>query len=113
MKPSAVLALTSITFFTSSASGQSQSPANRPDSTAAVSGSRTGRGEHKDAPNARDLEREIDAVRAENAEVRALLHMMEEQQKLLLEQVERLQKRLDVGVAPDLAIANQPALPTT
>ncbi len=113
VKPSAVLALTSITFFTSSVSGQSL--ANRPDGAAAVSGARTGSGDKKvaDAPKPRDLEREIDAVRAENAEVRALLHMMEEQQKILLEQVERLQKRLDGGVAPDLAIANQPALPAT
>jgi hypothetical protein len=42
-----------------------------------------------------DLKTEVDALKAENASVRELLHRMEEQQKALLEQVDRLQRRLD------------------
>ena len=42
-----------------------------------------------------DLKGELNAVKAENAAVRELLRKMEEQQKALLEQVDRLQKRLD------------------
>jgi hypothetical protein len=46
-----------------------------------------------------DLKSEVETLKAENAVVRELLHRMEEQQKALLEQVERLQQRLD-GVTP-------------
>ena len=42
-----------------------------------------------------DLRSEVDALKAENALVRELLHRMEEQQKALLEQVDRLRRRLD------------------
>ena len=41
------------------------------------------------------LESEVETLKAENAVVRELLRKMEEQQKTLLEQVERLQRRLD------------------
>jgi hypothetical protein len=44
------------------------------------------------------LESDISTLKAENAVVRELLRKMEEQQKVLLEQVDRLQRRLD-GVA--------------
>jgi len=48
-----------------------------------------------DDPKPADLQSEIAAVKAENAAVREMLRKMAEQQKLLLEQVDRMQKRLD------------------
>lgn len=71
------------------------------------------------AQPADDLKNEIDGLRAENAAVREVLLKMQEQQKALLEQVDRLQRRLD-GVqvaataqpaAPPAAPAAQPASP--
>ena len=47
-----------------------------------------------------DLKSEVDTLKAENAVVRELLRRMEEQQKTLLEQVERLQRRLDGTTIP-------------
>ncbi len=105
---SVALALTSVMFFTTSASGQS--PATRPNSTVAVSEPgmrRTG------AEASKDLQSEIEAVKTENAAVRELLRKMEEQQKILLEQVDRLQRRLDGGAATDVSIAGQPMVPPT
>ena len=49
-------------------------------------------------------------MKAENAAVRELLRKMEEQQKTLLEQVDRLQRRLDGSTATDLSIASQPVV---
>ena len=46
-------------------------------------------------------------MKAENAAVRELLRKMEEQQKTLLEQVERLQRRLDGGTATDVSTAGK------
>ncbi len=46
-------------------------------------------------PRPNDLKGEVDTLKAENAAVRELLRKMEEQQKALLEQVDRLQQRLD------------------
>ena len=43
----------------------------------------------------KDLQTDVEALKAENAAVRELLRRMEEQQKALLEQVDRLQRRLD------------------
>lgn len=43
----------------------------------------------------KDLQSEVEELKAENAAVRDLLRRMEEQQKTLLEQVDRLQRRLD------------------
>ena len=96
IKASVAFALTSVTVFTTSASGQS--PAARPNSTVAVSEAKSGSAGNRVAAEDRkpkDLESEIEAVKAENAEVRELLRKMEEQQKILLEQVLQLQRRLD------------------
>jgi hypothetical protein len=60
-----------------------------------------------DKPKKDDLKDEIDAVKAENAAVRELLRKMEEQQKTLLEQVERLQKRLDGNSTTDASLAGK------
>jgi hypothetical protein len=132
IKASVALSLTSVTFFTTSAFGQS--PATRPNSTdngiAAAQGSQLGNPGNKvaasepqpgnpenkvaaDEPKSKDLKDEIEAVKAENAVVRELLRKMEEQHKILLEQVDRLQRRLDGGVATDVPIAGQPIVPST
>jgi len=132
IKLSFALALTSVTLLMTSASGQS--PATRPNNTekgiAAAQEPRLGNPENKvaasepkpgmaenkvasDEPK-KDLQSEVDAVKAENAAVRELLRKMEEQQKTLLEQVDRLQRRLDGGTATDASIAGQPVVtPTT
>ena len=69
-------------------------------------------------PKPGDLESEVAAVKAENAAVREQLRKMEEQQKLLLEMVERLQRKLDdpivtrVDLATDMPPATPPATAT-
>jgi hypothetical protein len=115
IKLSIALAVMSVTLFTASASGQST--ATQPDSTdkgiAAAQGTRVGNPENKvaaDEPKSGDLESEIKAVKAENVAVRELLRKMEEQQKTLLEQVDRLTRRLDGGTATDGSSAGQPIL---
>ena len=114
IKASVALALTSVAFFTTSAFGQS--PAARPNSTVAVSEPKPGSAENNVAaeePKPKDLQSEIEAVKTENAAVRELLRKMEEQQKILLEQVDRLQRRLDGGTAADVSTASQPTVPPT
>ena len=66
-----------------------------------------------EAPKPKDLHSEIEAVKAENAAVRELLRKMEGQQRILLEQVERLQRRLDGGTATDVSMVSQPIVPPT
>jgi hypothetical protein len=56
----------------------------------------------------RDLTSEIDALKTENAVVRERLRRMEDQQKALQEQVDRLQRRLD-GVTTAAAQSNEPS----
>jgi chromosome segregation ATPase len=123
----------SVPLFTTSASGQSS--ATGPNSTdkpiVATQGSQVGSADNRasasepkpgtaknkvaaDAPKSNDLKDEIDAVKAENAAVREVLRKMEEQQKLLLEQVDRLQRRLDGSTTADALAAGQPVVsPTT
>ena len=87
---SIVLALTSVVLFTTSVFGQS--PAiNSTDKRIPVADKKVA----ADEPKPKDLQSEVDAMKAENAAVRELLRKMEEQQKTLLEQVDRLQRRLD------------------
>src|SRR6476660_4029579 len=79
------LILISMTLFAGSSFGQS--PAPGPDNKQKeVTTAETPRS---------DLESEITNLKAENAIVRDLLRKMEDQQKILLVQVERLQQRLD------------------
>ena len=127
IKLTVVLALTSVTWSTISASGQS--PVNRPNAVdrgiSALQGPRLENPEdkvatsapkpdgedNKDAakkPKSNDLGSEIEAVKAENAAVREQLRRMEETQRILLEQVDRLQRRLDGGAAADLQSNGQP-----
>jgi hypothetical protein len=114
-----VLMLASATLIAGPASAQS--PADRTDTAqkaaapaqglrlshggVTVSGAdegRTGNDVVVEEPRASELKSEVDTLRAENAEVREVLRKMEEQQKLLLEQVDRLQRRID-GVASAVA----------
>jgi len=83
---SVALVLMSVAVCTASASGQS--PAAPP----------------------KDLQSEIEAVKTENAAVRELLRKMAEQQKMLLEQVDRLQRRLDGSAADSSVPAGNAAL---
>lgn len=113
---SILLVLTSVALFTTAVSGQS--PAIKPNSTgkgiAAAQELRLGNPENKvavDEPKPKDLQSEVDAMKAENAAVRELLRKMEEQQKALLEQVDRLQRRLDGSTATDVSVASQPTAP--
>jgi hypothetical protein len=57
-------------------------------------------------PRPKDLIGEVESLKAENALVRELLRRMEEQQRTLLEQVDRLQRRLDGAATAD---AQQPS----
>ncbi|HZI47421.1 MAG TPA: hypothetical protein VFD75_06465, partial [Pyrinomonadaceae bacterium] len=97
-----------------------QSPTNQPDAqskkndvekpkasnSGGVALASNGGSDTKDGDKAKsdDLKNEVDALKAENADVRELLRRMEEQQKVLLQQVDRLQRRLDAtttgGVQP-------------
>src|SRR5437762_1536456 len=106
---SVALALASMTFFATSGYGQSiatqpgapdkevvapQRPrSNNPEKLVVADGARPV-----------DLEKEVTAVKAENAAVREQLRRVEEQQKTLLELVERLQQRLDGAKAADVSV---------
>jgi hypothetical protein len=80
---------TSVTLLAGSAFAQTQ--AVQPEHTAGG-----------DSVRAEELLGEVDSLKAENVLVRELLLKMQEQQKALLEQVDRLQRRLD-GVTTALA----------
>jgi hypothetical protein len=86
---SAALALTSVSLFAASAYGQAQ-------------GSKPG-----------GLESEVADVKAENAAMREQLRKIEEQQRVLLEFVTRLERRLDGGTATDVSTAGQLIVPPT
>ena len=81
--------------FTISVCGQS--PLIKPEKKAAAENPR---------PDA--IEKEITAMKADNAAVREQLRKMEEQQKVLLDLVDRLQRRLDEGAATVASTADQP-----
>ena len=97
-----------------SASAQSPTtwPGNSDRETVAAQGSRLGSQENKEdaeAPKASDLESEVAAVKAENAAFREALRKMNEQQRALLETVERLQRKLDGNAAENLPRVDHPA----
>ena len=101
------LALTALTFLTPSARAQSTTtrPGNSDKDTTSAQGS-VGNLNNRvpaEAPKPSDLESEVSAVKAENAAVREQLRKMEEQQKILLEMVDRLQRRLDGGAIVDVS----------
>jgi len=91
------LTLTSLTLFATSSFAQSPpiSP-TAPQKTVTVSdGPSTRPAVAEPRATANDLQTEITNLKTENAAVRELLRKMEEQQKTLLDQVDRLQRRLD------------------
>ena len=105
IKLSIVLALTSVVLSSISAFGQS--PAiNSTDKRIAAAEKKVA----ADEPKPKDLQSEVEAMKAENAAVRELLRKMEEQQKTLLEQVDRLERRL-AGIATDSQSNSQPIGP--
>ena len=89
--------VTSMTVFAGSA--LAQPPAPRPDSQ---------QNDVAAAPGSKGLESDVETLKAENAVVRELLRKMEDQQTALLEQVARLQRRLDGATTPDVP-ASAPA----
>jgi hypothetical protein len=112
VKASVALALTVL--LATSASGQS--PVTRPNSTVAVSQPKPGCVENSvsaEDPQPKDRHSEIETAKPENAALRDLLCTMEEQHKLRLEQIDRLQRRLDGGLAMDLSKAGQRVEPPT
>jgi hypothetical protein len=107
IRSSVALALTSVTFFTTSAFGQP--PVPRPSSTGAVSKPEPSAAEDGGAAQEskpKDQQSEIDDVKTEILALRELLRKIEQQQKILLEQVDRLQRRLDGDSA---STSSQPA----
>ena len=79
-------------------------------SDAAASESKPSRPENNvrtERPGPNDLKSEVETLKTENAAVRELLRKMEEQQKALLGQVDRLQRRLDGGATADVQPTGQ------
>ncbi|HSE25395.1 MAG TPA: hypothetical protein VLB68_27275 [Pyrinomonadaceae bacterium] len=114
------LALTLLTLLTPSASGQSKTtrPTNSDKESVATEAppipNQENKGDVDAPPKPNDLESQVSAVKAENAAFREALRKMEEQQKTLLEMVERLQKKLDDTATANVQGTGQPMeLPTT
>jgi hypothetical protein len=112
IKGSIALAFISIILFTASVLGQSPSTppfAKQMDPTVmpgspnkSATESSPDKSENKTGVNETrrtDLQSEVESLKAENAAVRDLLQKMADQQKALLEQVDRLQRRLDGSAA--------------
>src|SRR5262245_45484566 len=97
---SVALTLASVTWLAGPVFAQSPAtPTDRAENTATAGAARP-----------RDLESEVNTLKAENAVVRELLRKMEEQQKALLEQVDRLQRRLDGATTALVQSGGQPQL---
>jgi len=99
IRVSITLAFALMTLLTTSVCGQSPAqPASPNNDTAPAQGPRLSNSEKKAVAEGRrsdDLENDVATIKAENAAVREQLRRMEEQQKTLLELVDRLQQRLD------------------
>ena len=91
--------LTSVTSFAGSAFAQSPATRSdevtRPKSTGSSNSQVTAPETNSAKPQSNDLQIEVENMKADNATVRELLRKMEEQQRALLEQVDRLQRRFD------------------
>ena len=98
-----------MTLFTTTVCGQSPQPGTSDKEVVTAQGPRSNNPEKRvvgDNLRPGDLEKEVADVKAENAAVREQLRRMEEQQKTLLELVDRLQRRLDglpIAEAPSSA----------
>lgn len=110
--------LTLVTLFVTTASGQS-TPTQPNDSNkepVTTRSSPLAKQENKgevETPKPGDLETQVAAVKAENAAFRESLRKMEEQQKALLEMVDRLQRKLDDLSIPNSSRAGAQAVDTT
>src|SRR6266478_5839185 len=110
------LALTSVTLFVTSAYGQSSatppdSPGNK---VAAAQGSQLSNPGEKflpEKPRPIELEDKVAAVMADNAAVREELRKMKEQQRTLLDLVDRLQRKLEGSTVAELPRPAQPQGP--
>jgi len=111
------LALTALTLLTPSASGQSKTtrPTNSDKESVATEARpiAESKGDVNGPPKPNDLESQVSAVKAENAAFREALRKMEEQQKTLLEMVERLQKKLDDTATVSVSGTGLPVEPLT
>ncbi|HEY0460638.1 MAG TPA: hypothetical protein VGC97_15990 [Pyrinomonadaceae bacterium] len=108
MKLLVTLAFTTLTLFANSAFGQATATQTAIRQTEAVPEQpKPGKQENKAAAAADD----VADLKAENAAIRELLRKMEEQQKTLLEQVDKLQRRLDGSVTADVQPAGQTPVP--
>jgi len=111
------LALTALTLLTPSASGQSKitRPTNSDKESVATEARpiAESKGDVNGPPKPNDLESQVSAVKAENAAFREALRKMEEQQKTLLEMVERLQKKLDDTATVSVSGTGLPVEPLT
>src|SRR5829696_3864795 len=118
IKVKVTFVLTILTFFATSANGQSTPvrAGNSDKPTVAAQGPRPINQANKVAddppkpgdPRASDLESQVAAVKAENEAFRESLRKMEEQQKALLEMVDRLQRKLDGVAIVDVSGSAQP-----
>src|SRR5437773_5315073 len=101
------MAYTSVTWFSTSAYGQSPAqPASPNNSIPAAQVPVLSSPEKKVVSDESkpDLEAEVAAMKAENAAVREQLRKMEEQQKLRLEMVDSLRRRLDGGATANVQL---------
>src|SRR5215213_4163289 len=113
IKLKVTLVLTILTFFATSANGQSTPirAGNSDKPTVAAQGPRPINQANKvtdDPPKPSDLESQVAAVKAENEVFRESLRKMEEQQKALLEMLDRLQRKLDGAAMVDVSGTAQP-----
>lgn len=109
-----ILTLGSVTLYPHSVFGQSSPSRSDQQREGSTSDAKPGRPENKVAaeePRPNEVLNELSALKADNAAFREVLRKMEEQQKALLEQVDRLTKRLDATTAE--AQVNAPALSPT
>jgi len=108
-----ILSLSSVMLFPHSIFGQSSTNRSDQQKEGSASDAKPGRPENKVAaeePRPNEVLNELSALKAENAAFREVLRKMEEQQKTLLEQVDRLTKRLDTPSA-EAQVNGQPLSP--
>jgi len=108
-----ILSLSSVMLFPHSIFGQSSTNRSDQQKEGSASDAKPGRTENKVAaeePRPNEVLNELSALKAENAAFREVLRKMEEQQKTLLEQVDRLTKRLDTPSA-EAQVNGQPLSP--
>jgi len=103
-------------WFATSANGQAfvPQPSSPDKQVAAAQGPRLINAEKKvaeEGPRTTNLEDEVAAVKADNAAVREQLRKMEEQQRTLLDMLDRLRRRLDGSTVAEAPRATQPTGP--